>query len=305
MKPVKEKEERTVWIIAFLLVFAIMICYLVSVSYGVCRPLFYPRAAKREKYAMPPGGKVFECVTSDGCKLKVRVFYTARRQGRAVILVPDGGRPGTSLYRQAEWFLHRGYDAVLADQRGCGRKERRPVTLGYREHRDLRLIFTLARRILGEECRIGTYGVGVGAVTALLHACLDERVDFVVADSPWSDLRERMRRILIEDLQMPPYPVLWVIEWMSRILAGVPVKEVSPLGAIRRRGGLVATPVMFIASETDRGKEMVRELYEAKQGEKVFYLCPNTEETKDHSIQYGFQMEAFLRETAEDKRAVV
>lgn len=289
------------WIITFLLVLWIMILYLASVSYGVCRPLFYPRITKKKRNAVLPQGTSVSCTTSDGSKLRIWVLPAASRQRQAVILVPDGGEPGMALGRQAEWFLHKGYHVILVDQRGCDRKKRRPVTLGYREHRDLRLVFTQARRILGEDCRIGTYGVGMGAVTVLLHACLDERVDFVIADSPWSDLRRWLRMILEQDKQMPPYPVMWVLGWMSRLWVGVSVKEVSPIAALRRRQGLVAVPVLFIVGESDRKKEMVQELYDVKQGDKVLYLTPDPVDP----VQYGLQVEAFLREIAEEKRAVV
>ncbi len=289
------------WIITFLLVLGIMIFYLASVSYGVCCPLLYPRTAKKKRNASLQRGTPVFCTTSDGSRLRIWVLLAASRQRQAVILVPDGGEPGAALSYQAEWFLHKGYHVILVDQRGCDRKERRPVTLGYREHRDLRLVFTQARRVLGEDCRIGTYGVGMGAVTVLLHACLDERVDFVIADSPWSDLRKWLRMILEQDKQMPPYPVMWVLGWMSRLWAGVPVKAVSPVTALRRRQGLVAVPVLFIVGEMDRKKEMVQELYDAKQGDKVLYLMSDPVDP----VEYGLQIEEFLRETTEEKRAVV
>ena len=46
---------------------------------------------------------------------------------------------------------------------------------------------------------------------------------------------------------------------------------------------------------------MVQELYDVKQGDKVLYLTPDPVDP----VQYGLQVEAFLREIAEEKRAVV
>ncbi|MBQ7915277.1 MAG: alpha/beta hydrolase, partial [Firmicutes bacterium] len=141
------------------------------------------------------------------------------------------------------------------------------------------------------------------------HACMDDRVEFVIADSPWSDLE----RLLAEGLLRkgyPTFPVLQTGDWICRMLSGFSLKDVSPEKAMKGRNGLLSVPVLFIAGEKDAliPAAMARRLYQMKQGAKVLYLCSEGERGRNWSkdpVQYESQITAFLQENIQTKRAVI
>lgn len=269
--------------------------YLFVMAYTLCYPILRPRRFSGARTLKPD--QEIRCRTSDGCRLQAELYRTPYSMGRAVILL-NGGRAEED---KIQWFIGRGYHVILF-------RQRIKRTLGNRERRDLRLIFTMTRRILGENCRIGTCGMGPEAVTALLHACIDDRVDFVIAEDAWSDpeelLKGRLRR-----RRYPAYPILWAADLLCRLRTGCFLREVSPEKEIEKRNGLMAVPVLFIAGDKNRvvPSVMSERLYEIKQGSRALYVCHaggNRKNRQSDPVQYEQQLDAFLRENIREKAAI-
>lgn len=290
------------WVLLFVWVLLSICAYLLVLAYVQMRPFVHPGHSNK-KIKPLSGGKKLTCTTSDGCQLVMRCYKAAYDSDRAVILVSDVGRESVSMPREIKYFLSKGYHVI------CTEQSRRRVTLGYKEKKDLRLILTISRRILGEGCRIGTYGVGAGAVSVLLHACMDDRVEFVIADSAWADLEGLLSKRLVAQAY-PPGPVLWAANWICRLGFGFSLKDSSPQREMKRRNGLMSIPVLFIAGEQD-GRipaAMSEQLYKQKQDKKVLYLCAGGSSGKNWSggpVQYEWQIDTFLQENLQKQTAVI
>lgn len=304
---VTKKEERAVWILLFLLVLSAVLIDLLAVSYRVCRPLLMPESRGEEvsplTEQMLRSGRPFEVRTTDGCVMSALWLEAPEASSRAVIFVHDAGGGKASMADRAAFFLEQGYHVILYDQ---GRK---PSTCGVRERKDLRLLCTVIFRQMGEGSQIGTLGVGAGAVTALLHACLDSRISFVIADTA-ADPEEVLRRRLNLEYRMPSFPILQAASVLCRIWGGFSFRDVSARQELQRRAGLIAVPVLFIHGEQDQEipVEMAVKLFEAKQGAKELYLSPRAGHTKAWEAdpaEYERRVGEFLRKNLQEKRAAV
>ena len=187
-------------------------------------------------------GRGFSCDTPDGCRIRGEILVPERPAGVAVVLtdLQDEGLVG--------WLLAKGIAVIRYSGRGCAGSGRKS-TWGVGEARDLRLIYTTAVNREPDACRtIGTVGRKTGAVAALLHACIDDRVRFVVAVSPYADLWELLKKHL-RDRGFPPFPMLQLAGLFCRWTRGVSPAKAAPAAEIRARGGLMKVSVLLAAEK--------------------------------------------------------
>jgi hypothetical protein len=90
---------------------------------------------------------------------------------------------------QATLLLHHGYGVVIMDSRAHGESGGNMATYGYLERQDTRAIID---KVDASEKPHNIYALGssMGAAIALQSAAVDSRIDGVVAESSFSDLRE-------------------------------------------------------------------------------------------------------------------
>ena len=134
----------------------------------------------------------------------------------------------------------------------------------------------------------------MGAGIVLQSAAADPRIEAVVAEAPFANLREAS----CDYAGLRKYPWLgktlfapgtWTLLYRDEKLAGFPVAEVSPVKAVASR----AFPVLLICDEKDdalpcRHAEMI---YAAARGPKQLWVVPRA----FHTAAYGFAPEEFRR----------
>lgn len=171
--------------------------------------------------------------------LDVRETVEVARKGavvRAWVFEPTGPARGTvlmlhgirdnklNLVSGARGHTARGYCAVAVDSRGHGESSGRYLTYGVEESLDLvAAVDELERRKLLVK-PLAVVGASYGAVTALLYAAIDSRVDKVVALAPFASLR----------VVVPAY-LKWVFGWPARWIPSAVVNELID-GAARQAG---------------------------------------------------------------------
>jgi len=141
-------------------------------------------------------------------------------------------------------------------------------------------------------------GESMGAGIALQSAAADPRIEAVVAESSFANLREaaydyaglRKSPLLGKTLFAPG---VWTLLYRGEKLTGIPLAEVSPVKAVASR----PFPVLLICDEKDealpcRHTEMI---YAAARGPKQLWEVPNA----FHTAALGFQPEEFKRRVLE------
>lgn len=167
-----------------------------------------------------------------------------------------------------------GNTVLMFDFRGNGDSSDGFQSLAHYEQRDLSAaIDYVARR--RPDARIAVVGFSMGAAVTIMVAVDDPRVDLIVLDSPFAEMRDviatAMRR-----LKVPTFPTLAASEQVTRMLYGYRFAEVRPIEAIAR---LSPRPVLLLHGEEDRIIPIshARRLFDAARQPKQLVTFPGAD----------------------------
>lgn len=193
-------------------------------------------------------------------------FIDNTQTRKVVIIAPGRGANRWSVISAAPLLYEGGYDVLLFDPRTTGLSGGRKYGFGYFESIDL----VNATKYLLEEkncTEVAILGGSAGATAAILAATESDRIDAVIADSPYANLR----RVVAsqgeygDDLALrflfPLYMSL--AQWSL----GVDIyRETNALRKIQH----LDTPVLFIHGKGDKilPWQHSQRLYENKKGVK-------------------------------------
>jgi len=212
---------------------------------------------------------------------------------------------------QSEFLLRAGYSVVMMDARAHGASGGPIATYGWLERNDTRaiidaLLSSFVNPCLsiqwhgpgGPDCKLPKHifalGESMGAGIALQSAAADPRIEAVVAEASFANLREATYDYA--GLRWSPLlgktffaPFSWTLLYRDESLAGFHAAEVSPEKSVAAR----AFPVLLICDEKDvalpcRHTQMI---YAAARGPKQLWTVPGA----FHTAALGFQPVEFRR----------
>ena len=271
----------------------------------------------------------FDVHATDGALLRGWKVRPRNPNGNWVLLFHGVADNRVGVTGQSEFLLRAGYSVVMMDARAHGASGGPIATYGWLERNDTRaiidaLVWSEADRHAREQIRSGKWkvlvedeakpvdalhfpvpppgtpahifalGESMGAGIALQSAAADPRIEAVVAEASFANLREAAYDYA--GLRKYPWlgktifaPGTWTLLYRDEKLAGFPAAEVSPVKAVAAR----AFPVLLICDEKDealpcRHSEMI---YAAARGPKQLWVVPRA----FHTAAYGFAPEEFRR----------
>jgi fermentation-respiration switch protein FrsA (DUF1100 family) len=267
----------------------------------------------------------FEVQAPDGAILRGWKVRPKSPNGSWVILFHGVADNRIGVVGQSEFLLRAGYSVLMMDARAHGASGGPIATYGWLERNDTRAIIDalLSSEHIGAHARpastapstpkpffssnsftpssslnstfhLFALGESMGAGIVLQSAAVDSRIEAVVAEAPFANLREASYDYA--GLRKYPWlgktlfvPGTWTLLYRDEKLSGLPVAEVSPVKAVAAR----AFPVLLICDEKDdalpcRHAEMI---YAAARGPKQLWIVPGA----FHTAAYGFAPEEFRR----------
>lgn len=268
-------------LVLVLIILAVVITLIVS--YIAYRKAFYSdRREPRNIYKMSPGmteedfpkmkelidrmlARDFEWVyitSDDGLKLAARYYHVA---DGAPVQIHCHGYRGTSIrdFSGGNKLSHEiGHNALVIDERACGRSEGHTITFGIKERYDvLRWIDYVIDRF-GEDVEIILCGVSMGSSTVLMAAGLGlpPNVKGITADCPFSG-GEKIIQKVCGDMGLPPKIMTPFIRLGARLFGHFNLNETTVIEAVKNKN----VPVLLIHGEKDSyvPYEMSQEIYEA------------------------------------------
>lgn len=232
--------------------------------------------AVREKFQTRPSEHV-TIKSYDGLTLHGDLFLAQTPTRRTAILFHGYTSCGINdCSNMAEYFMQRGYNALIVDQRSHGKSEGDYIGFGILDRHDcLKWINYIIER-LGDMSKIVLYGVSMGASTVLMTSGFDElpeNVKAIVADCAFTSPYDVFVHILKRDYHLPPHPIMDINDVMCRKKAGYGFKDYSTLEAVKK----APCPILFIHGKEDLfvPTEMSVRNYEACTGEKQLLLVDN------------------------------
>lgn len=197
-------------------------------------------------------------------------------------------------------FFQNGFDVFLYDVEATYRGS--PIcSMGYYEKDDLKTVTNWVYNFYDNTAVVGTFGMGAGAATAIMHAAKEKRLSFIIADSPFTNLREYLKRKLRADYNITSFPILKISELIIKKRGGFNIKDVSPLQTLKNDE--MSTPIFFIYTDEDiyTPPNMLVELYNNKSvGYKKYYYAKNSghcEGFNKNPQEYRKKIIEFFKET--------
>jgi hypothetical protein len=199
--------------------------------------------------------------------------------------------------KYARIFLDLGFNVLIYDHRNHGKSGGRATTFGYYEQHDLSAVIDWVLAQHGPFEQIGIHGESMGAAIAILAAARDPRVDFLVTDCSYANLRDQIAHRLEEDFHLPAFPLLPLATIWARILTGMRFNTLHPEEALPE----VDAPVLIIHGEADAyiPPSHARRLAETPAGApRTLWLAPDADHA--HALHknprgYPQQVSAFLK----------
>jgi len=231
--------------------------------------------------------------TSDGFMLHGWKVRAAQPSENWVLVFHGVADNRMGVLEHARVLLQGGYNVVMMDQRAHGASEGPIATYGWLERYDAREVVN-ALQAQEHPRHIFALGESMGAGIALQAAGVDSRIEAVVAESAFANLREAAYDYA--GLRRYPWlgktwlaPGTWTMLYRGGSLAGIPTDQIAPDKAVAQR----AFPVLLICDAEDvalpcRHSEMI---YKAAIGPKQMWIVPHA----FHTAALGYQPEEFKR----------
>jgi alpha-beta hydrolase superfamily lysophospholipase len=251
----------------------------------------------------------FNVRAPDGILLRGWIVRPQHPNGSWVLLFHGVADNRIGVVSQSEFLLRAGYSVVMMDARAHGASEGTIATYGWLERNDTRAIIDA---LLHSESstsltsstsstsfsHIFALGESMGAGIALQSAAADPRIEAVVAEASFANLREASYDYA--GLRSSPLfgmtvfrPFSWTLLYRGEELTGFPIAEVSPEKAVASR----PFPMLLICDEKDEALPCrhTRRIYAAARGPKQLWEVPGA----FHTAALGFQPAEFHRRVLE------
>jgi pimeloyl-ACP methyl ester carboxylesterase len=266
----------------------------------------------------------FDVKAPDGAMLHGWLVRPPNPNGNWVLLFHGVADNRMGVISQSEFLLRAGYSVVMMDARAHGASEGPIATYGWLERNDTKsiidsLLTQVRRRRTDLQMQPGyrppnslgdfpeqsphpppsiphifALGESMGAGIALQSAAADQRIEAVVAEAAFANLREasydyaglRQSPLLGKTLFRP---FSWMLIYRDKQLSGLPIDDVSPEKAVASR----AFPVFLICDEKDEALPCrhTQRINAAAIGPKQFWEVPGA----FHTAAIGYQPAEFER----------
>ena len=252
----------------------------------------------------------FDVRAPDGVLLRGWKVIPPIPNGSWVLLFHGVADNRIGVIGQSEFLLRAGYSVIMMDTRGHGASEGLIATYGWLERNDAKAVIDALNSDFVQRCaaiqwhgaggpvcapnHIFALGESMGAGIALQSGASDPRIEAVVAEASFANLREaaydyagfrkypRLGKTLLA-------PFSWTLLYRGEKLTGLPLAEISPMKAVASR----AFPVLLICDENDEALPCrhTQMIYNAARGPKQLWVVPGAY----HTAALGFHPEEFRR----------
>jgi uncharacterized protein len=178
----------------------------------------------------------------------------------------------------AQLFFGRGFNVFLYDSRRHGQSTGHYCTFGFYEKDDLtRVINYLLSRTDVRVGKIGVFGTSMGAAVALQAAAIEKRIEAIIAEASFTDLRTVMVDYQKRIIKLPWHFLRNLAMSRSQTLAHFKARFVSPIHAVQS----VHKPVLFIhgTDDTRIRSEYSKMLFNNANQPKELFLIPKGDHT--------------------------
>lgn len=149
----------------------------------------------------------------------------------------------------SNYYLPRGYEMLLVDQRAHGASEGRYIGFGCLDRRDALCWIRYVEERAGEGCKILLHGTSMGGATVLMTSGLNlpSSVKGIISDCAFTSAWEVFSHVLKNQYHLPPRPIMEAADQLVKARAGYGLRECSAAEEVKKARG----PILFIHGDED------------------------------------------------------
>lgn len=211
------------------------------------------RIVKNENTLLEYGlnGYSFNVTTSDNVDINSYVVPNPISKANVIILHGMHGMDATSLFDYAKFIYDAGYTPIVVDMRAHGKSGGESLSFGYRETLDVIAVidYVLSDNDLKDK-PIVIYGLSMGGSVAINTAALSDKVDAIIAVSPYKSIQGQVSDYMARD----GAPSLFIKSFMPAINLKLRLKyktnprKNSPINQIAKLNDI---PTLIIHGDND------------------------------------------------------
>ncbi|QJC51612.1 alpha/beta hydrolase [Paenibacillus albicereus] len=211
-----------------------------------------------------------ELLSQDGLKLRAIWLPAPGGSARTAILAHGYSGEAKQMAGFARFYAEElGWNVLMPDARGHGRSGGSYIGFGWPERKDyLGWIRWVSERV-GTGSEIVLHGISMGGATVCMTAgeALPPQVKAIVADCPYTSVKDELTFQLKRMYKLPPFPFLPLTSGLTKLLAGYSFGEASALKQVRQ----AKVPMLFIHGGADT-------FVPTWMGVKLHEACPQPKE---------------------------
>lgn len=222
--------------------------------------------------------------------------YYEYKKGAPIELMMHGyrGRAERDLCGGVQRCFMLGRNALIVDQRACGRSGGKVISFGINEKRDCLSWVDFIINHFGSDTKIILTGISMGASTVLMAAGekLPENVVGVLADCGYTGAKEIIKKT-IREMKLPANLLYPFVKLGARLFGKFNVDESSAVEAVKK----ATLPIIFFHGESDDFVpcDMSRENFAACASPKKIVTVPGA----GHGLSYPVDQKGYLEAMAE------
>ncbi len=181
---------------------------------------------------------------------------------------------GSDLLGIGSGLWRAGFNVLLFDWRSRGRSPIAQHSLAYYELRDAQAAIEYANQRT-PDLPLGVVGFSMGAAISILLASREPRIRVVVADSPFTSIRDVVESGA-KRLGLPVRPVTYLADLITALRYGYRFDDVRPIDVVHALG---SRPLFLIHGTADSVIPYThsQQIYARAQGPKDLWILPDLE----------------------------
>lgn len=195
-----------------------------------------------ERYNREP----FQFIMSDGYVINGDISINDNKKFIIFCHGHASNREGSIKFTKI--FYDLGYSLVLYDHRAHGDNERRHLTMGAQESKDLAEIVKILKNKYGNDIEIGVFGYSMGAATVCLGSkYFQDDVKFIISDCAYSSLKSECHNQCIV-YKIPFIPTILFMQLFFKMKYHLSFKDCDVKKAVE----INKLPICFFHGSKDR-----------------------------------------------------
>ncbi len=188
--------------------------------------------------------------SEDGLKLHGSYFPGEGSKKKIVICFHGYTSDGMSGFiGLSNYYLPRGYQMLLVDQRAHGKSEGDYIGFGCLDRKDAVCWIRYIEEKLGPDCEIVLHGTSMGGATVLMASglWLGPSVKGIISDCAFTSAWDVFTYVLKQRYHLPARPIMETADRMAKKRAGYGLRECNAAEEVKK----TTVPILLIHGDAD------------------------------------------------------